>query len=105
MVWHLINLLDSPIPGWFPKVALIAFGMLVAWFLLFVGGIVFVVVVGGRKALAGQELPAMLARLRDAGHPVRRHQHLHYSAKMSAEIHPLSQAELDEFGFEDDFPE
>ena len=67
MFLHVSNLLTSPIPGWFPKAVMVAFGVLAAWFLLFAGGVAVVAIVAGRKVLAGKELPAILSRLRDAG--------------------------------------
>ncbi len=103
MFLHVSNLLANPIPGWFPKAAMIAFGVLAAWFLLFAGGVAVVAIVAGRKVLAGKELPAILSRLRDAGHPLRRHQHMHYSAKMSEELYPLSEVEFEEPGMGEDF--
>ena len=103
MLLHFSILLTSPIPGWFPKAALVAFGVLAVWFLLFAGGFVVFLIAGGRKVMTGKELPAILARLRDAGHPVRRHQHLHYSAKASEELYPLTETEFEEPGFDEDF--
>ena len=100
---YLINLLASPLPGWFPKMAIVAFIVLFVAAFLLLGGMVTFMFSAGRKLVRGKELPQTLTRLRDAGHPVRKHQHYHYSAKASEAVAPLTEAEYEAFGVDEDF--
>lgn len=99
----IVLLLRSPFPDWAPKLAAIAFLVMAAFFVCFFVGLITFGAKTARKLMRGEELTPGLMKLRDAGHPVRKHQHMHYSAKASAVVAPLTEAEYEAFGIDEDF--
>ena len=99
----IVLLLASPFPGWFPKAAVAFALVLAAAVICFFVGLVTFGAKTARKLMKGEELTPGLIKLRDAGHPVRKHQHMHYSAKASAVVAPLTEAEYEAFGIDEDF--
>lgn len=96
-------LVTSPIPGWVPGLAVILLIGMALFSCLGLGAVIVFLARVGRELARSGKLPGSLARLRDAGHPVRRHQHTHYSAKLSEEIFPLTEAEAEAFGLDEHF--
>ncbi len=99
----IVLLLASPFPGWFPKAAIAFALVLAACVLCFFVGIIGFGAKTARKLMRGEELTPGLIKLRDAGHPVRKHQHMHYSAQLSEKLHPLTETEYEELGIDEDF--
>ncbi len=99
----IVSLLRSPFPDWFPAAAAIVFLMVAAFFVIFFGWLITFGAKTARKLMRGEELAPGLIKLRDAGHPVRKHQHMHYSAQLSEKLHPLTETEYEELGIDEDF--
>lgn len=99
----IVSLLRSPFPDWAPKLAAIAFLVMAAFFVCFFVGLISFGAKTARKLMRGEELSPGLIKLRDAGHPVRKHQHMHYSAQLSEKLHPLTETEYEELGIDEDF--
>jgi len=98
-----VLLLASPIPDWMPGVAAVVFLALAAFFVCFFVWLPTFGAKTARKLMRGEELTPGLMKLRDAGHPVRKHQHMHYSAQLSEKLHPLTETEYEELGIDEDF--
>ncbi len=93
----------SPVPGWLPALAAAVFGLAAIGSMLVFAATAALGVTAGISVIKKGQLPDFLITVRDAGHPVRTHKHFHYKAPESEELAPLTEAEAEKFGLDDDF--
>ncbi len=104
MLFSTLTAAVSPVPGWLPLLAAAVFGLAAIGSLLVFAATAFFGVTAVTAVNKNGHLPEFLIKVRDAGHPVREHRHYHFKDPSgSEELVPLTLAEAEEYGIDEDF--